>query len=312
MPRAVSLFSGCGGSDLGLRNLGFDVVMANDILKSAMDVHTANFPETHFVHGNVAEISSFPSADLLVGCYPCQGYSQGGARESSAQINYLFIEFARALRQIKPPAFIIENVSGLLRSDNRALFERQIRNFRQAGYRVKWQVLNANDFGIAQSRKRIFIVGVRSDIEFNFGFPNALKSGIRHHAATIQDAIGHLPLWPEGEYYDVPFHWYYMSRNRRRSWNEPAPTIVSNARHIPLHPVSPNLVKVGVDEFAFETDEPARRFSYREAALLQGFPEDFVFPEQLALMQKYKVIGNAVPPPLFQAVAKELLVICGS
>src|SRR5699024_1891932 len=119
----------------------------------------------------VQEIESFPKADLLVGCYPCQGYSQGGARQSSRSINYLFTEFGRALRQIRPKAFIVENVSGLMRSDNQALFQRQIRNFRAAGYRVKPKLLNAAEYGVPQERKRILIVGIRSDLDVQYEFP---------------------------------------------------------------------------------------------------------------------------------------------
>ena len=99
-----------------------------------------------------------------------------------------------------------------------------------------------------------------------------------------------------------------MSRDRRRDWSEPSKTIVSNPRHMPLHPVSPVMTKLGDDKWAFTTKENARRFSFREAARLQGFSKNFVFPEtdNSSLDMKYKVVGNAVPPPLFEAVAKAL------
>ncbi|MDT9110818.1 DNA (cytosine-5-)-methyltransferase, partial [Escherichia coli] len=93
----------------------------------------------------------------------------------------------------------------------------------------------------------------------------------------IKDAIGHLPEWPEGEFYDMGFHWYYMSRNRRQDWDQISKTIVANARHMPLHPVSPPMEKVRTDEWRFVEDRRAGRLSFREAALLQGF-EDLVFP----------------------------------
>ena len=97
MPTVVSLFSGCGGSDAGVLRAGFDVLMANDILPYARDVYLANHPETDYVLGDVSAIESFPSADLLVGCYPCQGFSQGGVRKANRKINTLYLEFARAL-----------------------------------------------------------------------------------------------------------------------------------------------------------------------------------------------------------------------
>lgn len=307
MPTAVSLFTGCGGSDAGLVEAGFDILMANDILAYAAEVYRANLPETDYRVCSVEDIESFPKADLLVGCYPCQGYSQGGAREAGRDINYLFREFGRALRAIKPRAFIVENVSGLTRADNKELFNWQLRNFRSAGYRVSWQLLNAADFGVAQERHRVIIVGVRSDIGVTFQFPNPTHGPEASRPyMTIRDALKGLPEWPEGEFNAEPFHWYYMSRNRRRGWDETSKTIVSRARHMPLHPMSPELVYKGPDAYEFSSMQPARRFSYREAARLQGFDGDIDFPDSCGMYTRYKVIGNAVPPPLFAAVAKAL------
>jgi DNA (cytosine-5)-methyltransferase 1 len=113
-----------------------------------------------------------------------------------------------------------------------------------------------------------------------------------------------MPEWPEGEFYDEGFHWYYLSRNRRKEWDEPSATILSNPRHMPLHPLSPPLIKVGQDEWKFSSNGRARRFSYREASLLQGFPKGFKLPSEGTLVQKHKVIGNAVPPALLKAVAQ--------
>ncbi len=305
-PRAISLFSGCGGSDAGLVAAGFDVVMANDVLAYARDVYLANLPATDYVLKDVRKVDTFPAAELLVGCYPCQGYSQGGARETGRDINYLFREFGRALRAVRPKAFIVENVSGLTRTDNQPLFQEQIANFREAGYRVEWRLLNAADFGVAQERRRVIIVGLRDDLGLDYVWPQASHgpAAAQPHR-TIRDAIGDLPEWPAGEFNDEPFHWYYLSRNRRRGWNETSKTVVSRARHMPLHPSSPELVNRGPDKFEFATDAPARRFSYREAARLQGFG-DLVWPETCGMYTRYKVIGNAVPPPLFEAVARAL------
>lgn len=307
MPTAVSLFTGCGGSDTGLVAAGFDVLMANDILAYARDVYCANLPETDYRLCDIEDVRSFPQADLLVGCYPCQGYSQGGAREASRAINYLFKEFGRALRNIRPKAFVVENVSGLTRADNLALFQQQLRNFRQAGYRVEWKLLNAADFGVAQERRRVIIVGIRSDFGIRYQFPRPSHGPEAEQAyTTIRQALKGLPAWPEGEFNTEPFHWYYMSRNRRRGWDEVSKTIVSRARHMPLHPDSPELIYKGPDRYTFSTNMPARRFSYREAARLQGFMGTMAFPDTAGMHSRYKVIGNAVPPPLFEAVARAL------
>lgn len=307
MPTAVSLFSGCGGSDFGLHKAGFNILLANDMLPYASEVYKLNLPDTDYKLGDVSEIIDFPKSDLLVGCYPCQGFSQGGAREADRKINYLYREFDRALRKIKPKAFIVENVSGMVRSNYNHLLKNQLMRFRLAGYKVKYSVLNAADFGVAQDRKRIFIVGIRSDINAEFKFPiPEFGQGLNFPFKTQRDLISDLPMWPEGEFCQQDFHWYYLSRNRRRNWDEPSKTIVSNMRHMPLHPDSPELIKMGTDEWKFSSDAPARRLSYTEAARLQGFEESFKFPDTVSLTMKYKVIGNAVPPPLFNAVAKSL------
>lgn len=307
MPTAVSLFSGCGGSDLGLRQEGFDVLLANDILPYAKSVYSANMPETDFRHCDVREINDFPAADLLAGCYPCQGFSQGGVREADRKINFLYREFLRALKVIRPKAFIVENVSGMTHSNYEHLLKNQIVSFRLAGYRVSWKVLNAVDYGLAQERKRIFIVGVRSDMDASYSFPEPTHGDeMPMPFVTQRDIIGNLPAWPTGDFCEDPFHWYYLSRDRRREWGAPSKTVVSNMRHVPLHPMSPKLIKLRPDAWEFESNERARRISYREAALLQGFPLDYVFPEGFSLAKKYQVAGNAVPPPLFRAVAGAL------
>jgi DNA (cytosine-5)-methyltransferase 1 len=309
MPTAVSLFTGCGGSDAGLHSAGFNILMANDILPYARDTYLANLPETDYILNDITKVEHFPEADLLAGCYPCQGFSQGGVREPSRKINYLYLEFARALSQIKPKAFIVENVSGMVRANFRHLLDDQIKVFTEAGYRVKYQVLNAADYGVPQDRKRIILVGLRNELGVEYSFPEPTHGADRQNPyATIHGAIADLPEWPAGEFYSREFHWYYLSRDRRRDWHEPSKTIVSNPRHMPLHPLSPPLEKVEHNVWRFAHDGRARRFSCREALRLQGFPKDFNFPDTAPgnLDMRYKVAGNAVPPPLFEAVAKAL------
>lgn len=311
MPTAVSLFSGCGGSDAGLAAAGFQVLMANDILSYARDVYQANFEETDYVLGDVREISSFPNADLLVGCYPCQGFSQAGVRDPSRKINFLYREFVRALKQVRPKAFIVENVSGMVREDNLHLFINQMTRFRLMGYRVEAQILDAREYGVAQDRRRLFFVGIRSDLGVRYEFPEPTHRIAAEDECdlpmcpTIRDAIGHLPEWPAGEYDTQPFHWYYLSRNRYRGWEEYSRTIVASSRHAPLHPLSPPLRRIHTDKWVFAEDREARRISYREAARIQGF-SDLIFPDTQGLGSRYRVVGNAVPPPVFRAVAEAL------
>ena len=282
--------------------------MANDKLPYARDVYLANHPATDYVLGDVSKITEFPQSELLVGCYPCQGFSQGGVRDPSRRINTLYLEFARALRTIHPKAFIVENVSGMVRKNFRHLLEDQIKVFTEAGYRVKAEVLNAADHGVAQERRRIFIVGLRNDLGMEYQFPLPTHGpDLAQPHVVLRDVIGDLPEWPEGEFYDLDFHWYYLSRDRRRGWAQTSKTIVANPRHMPLHPLSPPLKKLEHNVWQFAHEGQARRFSYREAARIQGFG-DLVFPDTTAgsLNMRYTVVGNAVPPPLFEAVARAL------
>jgi DNA (cytosine-5)-methyltransferase 1 len=117
--------------------------------------------------------------------------------------------------------------------------------------------------------------------------------------------IGDMPTWPEGEFNDEPFHWYYLSRRRRHPWGQPSACIVGNWRHVPLHPVSPPLRRIDTDHWEFTRDGRARRFSYRECAALQGFVRRFRWNAG-TVRDRFQAIGNAVPPPLFSAVVRPL------
>ena len=310
-PKVVSLFTGCGGSDAGLIAAGYEIVFANDNSQYAKDMYEANLPDTKYECKDIRTIKSFPAADLLVGCYPCQGFSQGGARVSGKKINYLYREFDRALRQIRPRAFVVENVRGMQRSDFAHLLRSQLVRFRMAGYAVDHKVLDAAGYGVPQHRRRIFIVGVRSDLGVRFAFPAPTHTG-REDAKfrTVRDALKGMRKWPEGEFLDHDFHWHYMSRDRRCDWLSPSKTILANARHMPLHPMSPKLIKLETDKWTWSSSLPRRRFSYPEAARLQGFNKSWVFPEQGSLMQKYRAIGNAVPPPFFEQIGRALRTLC--
>src|SRR5439155_1656116 len=137
----------------------------------ACQTYRDNIPNARIEVGDIADFDRFPNAQLLVGCYPCRGYSQGGRRDPSESINLLYRQFDRVLRLVQPKAFVVENVNGMAYGANRKLLENQLYRFRLAGYRVVWQVLNAKDYGVAQNRRRIFLVGIRSDIPSCYTFP---------------------------------------------------------------------------------------------------------------------------------------------
>lgn len=303
--RTISLFSGCGGSDLALKDLGFEVVWANDVSEVACKTYEDNLGPVA-QEGDIAEFTQFPSAEFMVGCYPCQGFTQGGRRHSRDSINLLYKQFDRVLRIVMPKAFVVENVNGMAYGDNRVLLNNQLKRFRLAGYRVGWNTLDAKNYGVAQQRRRIFIVGVRSDLDVEYQFPDpqtGADSGVP--LITQRDVLNGLPGWPSGDFNNEPFHWYYLSRNRRHEWDEQSPCIVGHWRHVPLHPMSPPLKRIHTDKWVFSSQGDARRLAYQECAALQGFPKKFRW-RRGSIRDRFQMVGNAVPPPLFRAVVSSL------
>jgi DNA (cytosine-5)-methyltransferase 1 len=293
---------------LGLMSAGIEPVWANEINETACELYSQVVKKNTIEHANICDIDIFKKADILAGCYPCQGYSQGGRRNTDDGINYLYQEFDRALRQIRPLAFIVENVDGMSFSHNEPLLNNQLTRFRLAGYRVSWKVLDAVRYGLAQERRRLFIVGIRSAEGKKFTFPQPTHGNEEGQLPplTLRDVIWDLRDAPQGSYNEEPFHWYYLSRDRGRWWTEQSPCIVAHWRHLGLHPDSPPLERMGTDKWRFKYEGFARRYSYLEAAALQGFSNPHAFMAG-SPAQRARAIGNAVPPPLFGAVAKALV-----
>jgi DNA (cytosine-5)-methyltransferase 1 len=193
------------------------------------------------------------------------------------------------------------------------------RAFDRLGYVVEWRLLNALDYGVPQERERVFFIGARKGSGIKIRFPERTHApepvvtvdGRRlERYRTLRDAIGDLPPLeqrPDDEVYDGGFSPIYMSRNRYKSWDEPSYTILASARHVPLHPDSPKMVKVGKDRWVF-ADEPGkkpRRLSVRECARIQTFPDWYRFAGNT--VDKYALIGDAVPPLLAKRVAEAVL-----
>lgn len=340
--RVLSLFSGCGGMDFGVESAGGHVIFSNDVLADACKTLEKYFPGADIRNEDIAGIETFPDADVVVGGYPCQSFSMAGNRdpEKDERTN-LYKQFLRVISIVRPKYFVAENVSGLKQLSSGTFLKEQVDAYGKAGYNVSYQVLNARDYGVPQSRKRLFIVGVRKDLNQAFEFP-APTHGKRTKAlgpllpyASHGDAIKGLPLWPDGEFYERPhdpeghFSWYYMSRNRKAKWAEPAYTVVANWRHITLHPASPvmtltwsNLADGWKQRWDFsdqyehleadpkrKTLEKARRLSWRECARIQTFDAKFVPVGDTA--SKFTQIGNAVPPTLAKAIFTHLFTGAG-
>jgi DNA (cytosine-5)-methyltransferase 1 len=339
--KTISLFSGCGGMDIGAEAAGADVVFANDSAPDAARTYRMYFSDGEFVEAPVSSIRAFPQADLVIGGYPCQSFSMGGVRRPGAdERTQLYLEFARCLDQVSPMFFVAENVSGLKKLRNGRFLEEQLKVFSSTGshgYSVAWKVIHAEDYGIPQRRKRVVIIGIRRDLGLHYWFPpeTHAKPGLAERRglmpwASHGDVIAGMPLWPENEFYERPhdpeghWAWYYMSRNRKARWDGPSFTIVANWRHVTLHPASPvmkltwsNLADGWKQRWDFSNeyehveghperpvlDEP-RRLSWRECARIQTFPEGF--EPSGTVMSKFEQIGNAVPPELAKTLLRPL------
>ncbi len=298
----VSLFCGAGGMDYGFEQAGFKAIWANDCDKDAIATYKANFDaETKL--GDIREIpsSKIPFAPVIIGGFPCQGFSLAGPRLVTDKRNFLYLEFVRILEDKKPYAFVAENVKGLLTLGGGSIAQAIIRDFADKGYRVKIKLFNAADFGVPQFRERVILVGIRKDIEAEFHFPTETHKG---KWVTLRDALYGLPEPDPEDICAQPFSSRYISRNRKKGWNEVSYTIPAMAKQVPLHPSSPDMVKLGKDLWKFGDGGPSRRFAWWEAAIIQSFPPDFKFCGDL--ISKYRQIGNAVPPLFAQAIAKQL------
>ncbi len=312
---AVSLFSGCGGFDWGAQQVGVEIIWANDIDPHAVAAYRALFPHVECIMSDVRDIPTFPQADILIGCYPCTGFSVAARRrwrDSSDRDllgndgNFLYREFLRALKQVRPKYLFVENVRGMVTAVDGWFFEQQLQGFRDQGYTVQYTLLNTTNYGLPQSRRRIFIVGVRNDIrELTYEFPQQTH-GLEGQSpfVVLRDAIAHMPEWPEGEYFDRSFHGHYLTRNRKRAWDDVSYTIVANAHHVPLHPMGEPMKFIKKDTWILQ-GQANRRLSWRESAMIQGLPPNFAPPGNL--MDKYRIVGNAVPP-IFGKVLLESIV----
>jgi len=319
--KIVSFFSGAGGLDLGFKNAGFELVWANEYDKVIWETFEKNHPQTFLDKRSITEIKSdeVPACDGIIGGPPCQSWSEAGAlRGISDKRGQLFFDFIRILEAKKPYFFLAENVSGMMFSRHGEAFNNIIALFKDAGYNVNYQLLNASDYGVPQDRKRVIFVGYRSDLGEQFKFPEPTTS---NQKVTLKEKIWDLKdnaipakdknytndracVVPNHEFMTGGFSTIYMSRNRVRNWEEVSFTIQAGGRHAPLHPQAPKMKFVEQDkrEFVQGKEHLYRRLSVRECARIQMFPDDFVFYYS-NIANGYKMIGNAVPVGLAEVLA---------
>ena len=329
--KIVSLFSGCGGLDLGFKERGFKIIWANEYDKKIIPTFKHNFPKTKLDERSISDIpmEDIPDCVGIIGGPPCQSWSAAGShRGIEDSRGQLFLEeYIKIVKHKKPKFFLAENVPGIKYKKHEDSFNMILKNLKDIGYNISYKVYNTHDYGVAQTRKRLVIVGYASGYETFFELPDYegdkidLSVAIGHLKDNAVSAIGRTTPNPDckklnHEYMVTPekknsFH--YMSRNRVRSWDEPSFTIPATGRHVPQHPQAPKMQPVfkngkrviNVMEFKKGNKKLYRRLTIRECAAIQGFADGFEFKYN-SLDHGYKMIGNAVPTKFASLIAKQI------
>lgn len=315
--KVISLFSGCGGADLGIiggfyylnrfyDEHNFEIVHASDIDVKAVNTYNANFEKHHAKVIDIRDLSLVGyQADLIIGGFPCQPFSTvNPTKQPHKKEVQLFWEMARIINEVKPKIFIAENVKGFFRLKEGYYFNLACKEFSSLGYNIFSKLLNSSDYGIPQKRERIFIVGIRNDIDAEFTFPDIThgENGNLLEKVKLKEVIK--SLWPEDNKYffsqraveGVKKAKPNMKRALAQDLNGQCLTITSHLAKVSLNSRDPVLL---VDA----EKELYRRFSPSEAASIQSFPNDFSFVGSQG--DAYRQIGNAIPPVLMWHLAYE-------
>ena len=178
----LSLFSGCGGLDLGFEKAGCDIPVANEFDKTIWETFKVNHPNTHLIEGDVRQVTKDDIAqyidgevDGIIGGPPCQSWSEAGSLKGIKDARgQLFFDYIRILKSKHPKFFLAENVSGMLANRHSDAVKNIVKCFEECGYNVSITLVNAADYGVPQDRKRVFYIGVRKDLNKTFVFPKAI------------------------------------------------------------------------------------------------------------------------------------------
>ena len=320
--KLISLFSGCGGLDLGFERAGFEIPVANGFDRSIWQTFRLNHPNSSLVTQDIRELSVdfFPNdVDGIIGGPPCQSWSEAGAQRGIQDSRgKLFFDYIRILRAKQPKFFLAENVSGMLSNRHSEAVNFITELFKRCGYNLTMTLVNAKNYGVAQDRKRVFYIGFRRDLNMSFKFPKG-STEVDSKKLTLRDTIWDLQFSAipsatgnfhnvqaenNNEFFTGKFSSIFMSRNRVKSWDEQAFTVQASGRHCQLHPQAPKMVFFGQNDrrFVKGKEHLYRRMTVREIARVQGFPDNFKFVYN-NVDDAYKMIGNAVPIPLAYEIA---------
>jgi DNA (cytosine-5)-methyltransferase 1 len=291
--RVIDLFAGIGGIRLGFERIGAKSVFSSEWDKYAQDMYEANFGDRP--HGDINDVdpSEIPDHDFLLAGFPCQPFSIAGKQLGFADTRgTLFFNIEEILREKKPYGFLLENVSRLVTHDKGRTFKIILEKLNDLGYTVHYKVLNTIDFGIPQLRKRIYIVGFKDKIDFDFPKPNGTK-------ITLEDIL-------EKEV-DAKYYVSDEIREKRRKaakLNIPYPSIWHEniGGNISALPHSCALRAGGSYNYLLVNGE--RRLTGREMLRLQSFPDSFKI--NVAYTQVRKIAGNSVTVKVIELIAKQI------
>lgn len=312
--RALSLFSGCGGMDLGLQG-GFEYLNDNFkefyieiLLAIDNDPYAAKIYNENFNHECIVkdvkdlEHTELPNHDILLGGFPCQSFSilaqnppRLGIKDEKGE---LFFEMCKVLKEKQPRFFIAENVKGILSANKKEAFPLIIKEFQESGYHVKFKLLNSSDFGIPQKRERVFIVGFKNEEDYQkFSFPMPITTEHKVPLKTaLQNDIIEKYFFSERAVDGMKRVQHKMNKGRAQNIELPCNTISAHLSKVSLNSTDPVLLENG----------KYRRFTPREAANIQSFPNDFQL-EAVSENRQYRAIGNAVPPVLMWYLSNSLM-----
>ena len=298
----VSLFSGAGGLDLGFTQAGHEVIWANDLFEDAVKSYRLNLGN-HIVLKNIYDIPSqdIPESDIIIGGFPCQGFSVANTgRHEDDERNKLYLEMIRVIRDKSPRYFLAENVKGIMSLGKGQVFQNILNDFRALGYNVQYQLMNAADYGVPQKRYRVIIVGIRNDLHQRYVYPEPTHTSTAtlNQKAWVSVAKAFEGIPDPDKPNNMPNHVYSKYKlnfngylgHRPINPDAPAPTVTARGDD-----------KGGV--VILPHPNGLRRMTCRELATIQSFPLNYTFVGGISSVCRQ--IGNAVPPMLAQAIAKQ-------
>lgn len=313
--KVASLFCGCGGMDLGViggfsylgkeyKENPFEIVYAVDNDEYCTKIYNDNFTHKCEVKDvRDIKIGEMPQFDMLIGGFPCQSFSISA--QNPPRLGYkdergmLFFEMVKILKERQPRFFIAENVKGILSANKGKAFPMIMKEFRDAGYIVVHKLLNASEYGVPQKRERVIIIGFRNEEDYlKFHYPIKVKTADRKVLGDV--------IMEESNYDETLFFSdkavagmmavrEKMNKGRAMSLTEPCNTISAHLAKVSLNSTDP----------VFMVGKRYRRFSAREAARIQSFPDYFRF-DAVSQIRQYKAIGNAVPPVMMWHIIHSL------